>query len=253
MNQAIEKTRRWPWAGKFLARTLLKTLIFGTLTAIVLNPNLRIAFKQIHHTLRPESLLQAGFPSCRAINDRIDGLLADTAGRQPEINLIEKFVYRNIRYVSDYENWSNAEYWPTAEEVWARGREDCDGRAVLAVSILRSRGYPSAKLVVGLHHMWVTVNANEKEPSKPAAMVAMFNPEANLSLEIGPKPGASHFVRMAKALVQPTALRETGAGIIADIPPLRKAILVLLLVLVWYLPLNRNIQSERDRSQVAAA
>jgi hypothetical protein len=238
MNQAIEKTRPWPWAGKFLARTLLKSLIFGTLAAMVLNPNLRLAFKQVRHTLRPESLLQANFPSCRAINDRIDGLLADDAGRQPEIKLVEKFVYRNIRYVSDYENWSNAEYWPTAEEVWTRQQEDCDGRAVLAVNILRSRGYPSAKLVVGLHHMWVTVNANEKEPTKPAAMVALLNPEAKLSLEIGPKPGASHYMRLAKALVQPTALRETGAGLIADIPPVRKVILVLLLPLVWLLPLG---------------
>jgi predicted transglutaminase-like cysteine proteinase len=239
MKQAIEKTRQWPWAGKFLARTLLKTLIFGMLAAVILNPNLRLAVKQIHHTLYPESLLQSNFPSCRVINERIDGLVADDAGRQPEIKLIEKFVCRNIRYVSDYENWSNAEYWPTAEEAWSRGREDCDGRAVLAVSILRSRGYRSAKLVVGLQHMWVTVNANEKEQSKPAAIVALLNPETKLSLELRPKPGASHFVRLAKAFVQPTALRETGAGIIADIPPLRKAILVLVLLLVWHLPLNR--------------
>jgi hypothetical protein len=219
-------------------RGVLKTLLFAALTAVVLNPNLKIAFRQIQHTFRPESLIQPDFASITSINEEIDRLLARNTGGAHEIKSVEKFVYKNIQYVSDYENWNNVEYWPTAEEVWAKRREDCDGRAVLAATILRSRGYQSAKLVVGLQHMWVSVNANEKELFKPAKIVALLNPEAKLSLEIQPKPGARHFMRLAKAFVQPTAFRETGAGIIADIPNVRKLILALLLVGVWYLPIN---------------
>src|SRR6185295_4116464 len=63
----------------------------------------------------------------------------------------------NIKYRYDWYNWGNLDYWPTAEETWALKKEDCDGRAVLAASILRSRGYTNATIVANLKHVWVKV------------------------------------------------------------------------------------------------
>ncbi|MBM3836198.1 MAG: transglutaminase domain-containing protein [Verrucomicrobia bacterium] len=237
---ATNKNKR-PGCGQILARGAVKVFLFGILAALVLNPNLRIAYKQLRHTFEPERLIQPAFPSMQQVNRKIDRMIHDHPTGHSEVKIVERFVYKSVRYVSDYENWNNVEYWPSAEEVWHRRQEDCDGRAILAVSILRSRGYHSAKLVVGLNHMWATVNENEKEPSAPQQIVALLNPDANLSLEMEPKTRPAHFIRLAKALVQPTALRETSTGIIADIPNDRKLILGLLMILLWYLPLRTPI------------
>lgn len=44
---------------------------------------------------------------------------------------------------------------PSTSEVLAVGREDCDGRAVVAASLLRRMGY-EAHLVCDLKHVWVS-------------------------------------------------------------------------------------------------
>jgi hypothetical protein len=56
--------------------------------------------------------------------------------------------------------WGNAEYLPTLAEVFEQGREDCDGRAVVAASLLRRMGH-DAWLVTDLLHMWVETPKGE--------------------------------------------------------------------------------------------
>ena len=48
----------------------------------------------------------------------------------------------------------------------ARKKEDCDGRAVLAASILRSRGFKTAKRVGNINHVWGAVDKEESRGPK---------------------------------------------------------------------------------------
>src|SRR5689334_10330589 len=165
-------------------RWVLKTVLFILLTAVVLNPNLKRAVLQVQHATHPESLIQTTFPGLESVNVQIDRMLQSPTNRFSEPRLVARFVLRKIKYVTDYENWSNVEYWPTAEEVWHKRQEDCDGRAVLATSILRARGFRSARMVVSLDHMWIRVDENEKDPSKPAHYIALLSPNAGFSLDL---------------------------------------------------------------------
>jgi hypothetical protein len=221
---------------RFLQRWSFKAVLFIVFTAFVLNPNLKRAVMQVHHTLYPEQLIQTHFAALPSINAQVDRFVAADAGQHSEARVVARFVLKKIKYVTDYENWSNIEYWPTAEEAWQRGQEDCDGRAILCTSILRSRGFPSAHMVVGLDHMWVKVNENEKEPSKPPHYVALLSPNPDFSLDLHERSGWAELVEIVKALLHPAALWDTVKGLVEDIPTPRKVILVLGMVGTWYVP-----------------
>ncbi|MFO1501433.1 MAG: hypothetical protein U1G07_24100 [Verrucomicrobiota bacterium] len=217
-------------------RWFAKTLLFTVTVFVVLNPNAKRALLQVHHTLRPDALIQTNFPALPLINAEIDRLVAAHHRKMSEARVVSKWVLRKIRYVSDYENWWNLEYWPSADEVWQRGQEDCDGRAILTASILRSRGFRSAELAVGLDHMWVRVDENEKDHSKPNRYVSLLSPAPDLSVEIKEGARVSGVVRLATALLHPTALRATSTHLFADVPPLRKVVLFLVLLVLCYHP-----------------
>ena len=218
-----------------MKRRALKAMAFCLFAFFVLNPNLKRLVLQAHHIFAPESLIEIKFPGMADINRQIDELMAQVPGRS-EIKVIERFVLRRIRYVSDYETWGNMDYWPMAEEVWQKRQEDCDGRAILAVSILRARGYRSARLAVSLDHMWAEVNANEKKPGAPEEITAILHPNRHFREPIESKPSPRHFARLAKAFFHPTSFRNTSVNFIEDIPFPRKAILLTTLLLLCYRP-----------------
>jgi predicted transglutaminase-like cysteine proteinase len=219
-----------------LRQTIAKALLFAAFTVLVLNPNLKRAFLQVGHVVHPESLIQKRFAAMAAINEQVDQVIVADAGQHSEARLVARFVLRNIRYVSDYANWGNLDYWPTAEETWQKRQEDCDGRAILAASILRARGFASADLVVGLDHMWILVDENEKEASKPAHYVALLSPNPDFSLKVHERSGWSDLASLAKAFLHPTAFCETSSHLLADIPDLRKAILITALLFLCAFP-----------------
>ena len=126
-----------------------------------LYPNPVLLLRQLGHYLDTESLIQPHLPAMPEINREIDQLIATNAPALTELKAVERFVYRRIAYQYDWHGWWNLDYWPTAAEVWERKREDCDGRAVLAASILRARGHADARLVANLQHVWVAVGTNE--------------------------------------------------------------------------------------------
>lgn len=221
-------------------RWTAKSLGFCLLSFLVLNPNLKRLLLQVRHTFAPESLLQSNFAELDEINRQIDQLKAQSP-RRSEVKIIEKFVLKSIRYVSDYQTWGNMDYWPTAEEVWQRRQEDCDGRAILAVSILRSRGYQSAKLAISLDHMWAEVNSHEKQCEMTEELTSILHPDSRFSTSLEAKPTANHFARLAKAFFRPTAFRDTSANLAAGIPFTRKAILLTLFLLFCYHPC-RNLK-----------
>jgi hypothetical protein len=117
--------------------------------------------QQLRAYVHAESLIQPAFAGMEQINQEIDGHLTPDSTREHEFRVIQRYIYEQIPYVYDWENWGNIDFWPTAEQVWERKQEDCDGRAILAVSILRARGFKSAALVGSIRHIWVEVDQDE--------------------------------------------------------------------------------------------
>ena len=146
-----------PWAG----RVGIKLAVFVTVFLVVTLPNPLLTVKQVKAYLDTEALFDSQFPEMRTINAKIDSLLLDDYTFEQEYRTIVRFVYDEIKYEFDWDNWLNSEYWPSAREVWQRGREDCDGRAILAVAIFRSRGYADANIVGSMQHLWIRVGDNE--------------------------------------------------------------------------------------------
>lgn len=152
---------RWLAARPPLKRAGLKLALLAAVVLFALYPNPVLLVRQVHHLLHMEQLIQPDLPAMREINREIDRLIETNAPALTELKAVERYVYRRIPYQYDWHGWANLDYWPSAAEVWERKREDCDGRAVLAVSILRARGYPEARLVANLQHVWVAVGTNE--------------------------------------------------------------------------------------------
>ncbi len=152
----------WDWLAErsMTIRFGIKLFVFLVVLMIVVSPNPVLNVKQISAYLNTEKLYQS-FSDLETINADIDSMLPEDYSFKDEYNAIVRFVYQHIPYQFDWDNWSNAEYWPTAEETWKRGREDCDGRAILAVAIFRSRGYADANIVGSMKHLWITVNGHE--------------------------------------------------------------------------------------------
>ena len=146
---------RWAW------RWLVKLVMLGVVILFALYPHPVLLVTQIQHLCNIESLIQPDLPEMAAINREIDAKLPPGAMRKEEFKAVERYVYEHIRYEYDWFNWGNVDYWPTAQEVLARRREDCDGQAVLATSILRARGFKTATVVANLQHVWVAVDGAE--------------------------------------------------------------------------------------------
>jgi hypothetical protein len=70
------------------------------------------------------------------------------------LSAVQDLVYEEIEYAWDWDVWGAVDYLPSLREVIEAGREDCDGRAVVAAAILRARGI-DAQLVGDLRHVWV--------------------------------------------------------------------------------------------------
>ncbi len=82
--------------------------------------------------------------------------------------LIERFTYDKVKYAWDWDVWGCADYMPSVAEMFAKAKsnpdgeinEDCDGRAVMAASLMRRFGY-QADLVCDMRHVWVVTREGE--------------------------------------------------------------------------------------------
>jgi len=98
--------------------------------------------------------------------------LAGVDDPRAALRAVEKFVYTEIPYDWDWNTWGSADYLPTVTEVIEKGREDCDGQAVVAASLLRNFGFQT-ELVANFAHMWVRTDKGEvMSPGKNRAVVA---------------------------------------------------------------------------------
>gem|GEM_PF-5331601 len=141
-----------------IALTLLGSAIF---TASLRKPHRSpaiLAISILFLSPNPYRLIQQ---SARYINPSSLVTPLNTNITFPSREDFESQIYRMLPYKFDYLNWYTADYWPTPAEALRAGCEDCDGRAILACSILRGMGY-HARVVVGLDHAWVEVKEGDE-------------------------------------------------------------------------------------------
>jgi hypothetical protein len=127
------------------------------------------------HLLRwrnPSVLIDPDAPALEPLVNEARSLLTADQPPQKQLRIIQRYVYEKLPYAWDWETWGVADYIPTVEEALAEGREDCDGRAVIAASILRALGH-EAELVSDYTHVWVKTEVGETmSPGKRQSVIA---------------------------------------------------------------------------------
>ncbi len=148
-------------AMRSLPRLSIKSAVFLLTLLFVLFPNPFLLVKQIAHFNEPEQCIQTDFDGVDAALRSIDSLAGEAPDSAAVLAAVEQFVYDHVTYSYDWHSWGCVDYWPPAEQVYKGGVEDCDGRAILAVSLLRAHGFRSAHLVGNANHMWAAVDTFE--------------------------------------------------------------------------------------------
>ncbi|MBU0637767.1 MAG: hypothetical protein KKB50_02795 [Planctomycetes bacterium] len=141
---------RWPakWGG-FL-------LVLG----LVLYPKVWLLPTWLRRMADLNAVVDPTHPGLAELERDVHGLLGGDESPEALLEAVQQVVYRHIPYAWDWDVWGVMDYLPTVDEVLAQGREDCDGRAVLAASLLRRLGQP-AWLVCDLKHTWVGTPVGE--------------------------------------------------------------------------------------------
>lgn len=144
------KRVRWP----------IKCATFAVISLGVFFPRVDRLPTTIKRHLNPNALINGDSPALQSWLEEFE------AARQPEwddkklLGELQRYVYRKIPYAWDWDLWGNVDYFPTVEETLALGKEDCDGRAVVAASVLQSYGY-NARLATDFGHVWVVTDRGE--------------------------------------------------------------------------------------------
>ena len=155
---------RWP----------LKAGIGVVVTTLVLFPRVDLLIRNIGHWARLNELIEPDAPGLDAleaqVRERLDsepfpadsGLALEPRPDDPArvLATTQAVVEEAIPYAWDWETWGVADYVPRVAETLAKGQEDCDGRAVVAASLLRRMGY-DARLVSDMGHVWVWTPSGE--------------------------------------------------------------------------------------------
>ncbi len=170
------KSSRSLW-DRWYVRVPLKWFVFAIVTAFTLFPYPAQTLHHLSHISNLEKMVEPDAPELA----RWDGEMARlreqarktaATGRESEARAmqrsVEKFVLAQVKYEWDWNLWGSADYMPTVREMFMRAeqfedgqlREDCDGRAVIAASLMRRLGYDS-QIVTDLRHVWVVTKQGE--------------------------------------------------------------------------------------------
>lgn len=154
---------RWLWwinERRWFLRLPLKTMSFGLLVLIVCFPNPVRFIRHVQHWRDPNALIEPDAPVLQPMVIELrEKLSADLPPREV-LKRVELFVHERVPYDWDWNTWGTVDYLPTVDEVISKGREDCDGRAVIAASLLRNLGF-QAELVTDFAHVWVKTDKGE--------------------------------------------------------------------------------------------
>ena len=134
---------RWPikWA----------TLVVVTL--IVCFPYPRTLLRHLAHARNPNLLIEPDAPALAPLLITLRPQIRSAQDHHETLRIVQQFVHETIPYAFDWETWGVVDYLPTVEELLSKKREDCDGRAVLAASLLRNLGYEANLVTDGLQHV----------------------------------------------------------------------------------------------------
>ncbi len=96
-------------------------------------------------------------------------LLADLAGEdeQTQIERVNEFFNRNIRYQDDQVTWGQEDYWGTPLETLNKAAGDCEDFSILKYASLRKLGIPDERLRL------FYVNARIGGPGSPLSQAHM--------------------------------------------------------------------------------
>ncbi len=205
---------RWPIKCGIVAFTVL---------AVCFPNPVRLA-RHLAHWSDPNALIEPDAPALAPMVAALRPQLAELDDPRDALRAVEKFVYREIPYDWDWNTWGSADYLPTVTEVIEMGREDCDGQAVVAASLLRNFGFKT-ELVANFAHMWVRTDKGElMGPGKNKAVVATKD---------GPKLHLRGLLELPKS---------TAFGI-AVFPLMRE---LIVLAVIWLLLIDRRRRALRQ-------
>ncbi len=201
-------------------RCPLKLLIFCVGTFLILYPKLWLLPRTVQRYADMNAVLDPDHPGLEPLAAEVRAGLADDADPATALWRVQQVVCGHVPYAYDWETWGVMEYLPTVDEVLRVGREDCDGRAVVAASLLRRLGY-QAWLVSDLLHVWVQTPEGET-----------MSPTGNTKLIVATERG-SRLTNVARPAVLANLAKGLAFGV-AAFPLLRELlILALLVVLSW--------------------
>jgi len=210
-------------AHRWYTRLPLKWMILGFTTLFVCFPYPGLTLRHVRHWMNPDALIEPDAPSLQPWVEELRPKLSPELPPRDALRLVEKFVYEKVPYEWDWNTWGLGDYLPTVAEVIAKGKEDCDGRAVIAASLLRNFGFKS-RIVTDFAHVWVATDKGETMgPGKRKAIVAT---DKGMKIDWG-------------ALVQLPNVLAYG---IAVFPWPRE---VVILVVAWWLLLDRRTSRRR--------
>ncbi len=161
---------------RWFVRVPAKTAVFAVVVFFTLYPHPALLGRHVRHARSTQALTDPAGPAALAVREQFDryarqhGLdLSDPAALR---KAVEAFVYARVAYAWDWDTWGVADYLPSLAEVLEKGREDCDGRAVMAAALLRTFG-TQARLVADPRHVWVrTPDGDLMNPLGPPAFQA---------------------------------------------------------------------------------
>ena len=159
---------RLPW----YVRVPIKWMIFTLTVLAVCFPYPHRLARHIEHWGDPNALIEPDAPALKPLAEELRSLVPQDLPPREALETVERFVHTNILYEWDWITWGTADYLPTVTEAIEKGKEDCDGRAVVAASLLRTLGYES-EIVTDFMHVWVKTDKGElMGPGKKKAVLA---------------------------------------------------------------------------------
>jgi len=157
---------------QWFVRLPIKWLIVIVTVFLVQFPYPSLLIQHINRWRNPNDLIEPNAPALEPWVAALTQKMEAAKSPQQALRLVEFYVYENLPYEWDWNNWIIADYLPTVEEALAKKSEDCDGRAVVAASLLARFGY-SPEIVTDFAHVWVRTEHGElMGPGRNKALVA---------------------------------------------------------------------------------
>lgn len=157
-----------PW----YSRLPIKWAILGLTVFLVCFPYPNLFVRHLRHWRNPNALIEPDAPALQPWVAELRPALPADLSPPETLRRVERFVYEKVPYEWDWNTWGLSDYMPTVTEIIEMGREDCDGRAVIAASLLEKFGV-KAQIVTDFAHVWVKTDKGElMGPGRRKAVIA---------------------------------------------------------------------------------